>query len=238
MVKLMKNCITEVNVFSLNLSLHTYLYINKTQNVFDGAKKVIVMRETGDEYGIAGMKVITRDMGSVHVLLKAMTEQNLTGNSVKKHEKMTIEYRTFIGLILGVVTFICVSLFLLFLLISNKFGRIGHDSPTPESKTKPQTIEKTKPEQKSPNRISKLSISGPMPFIVKRQSLKGDEPLSPGSASVDFAFDFDETEESDKRESGINIDRKMSKKEINAYSTVENLCQLSPIVVANEKLNQ
>lgn len=242
MLKLTKNCIRSVNILSFHLSSRTYFQVNKSLDLFDHSKKVIILRETGEEYGLASMKVITRDMNSVHFMLQTITNQNQTKNSVTQIRDMTVDYSTFIGLTISLVSSIFFSLFLLFFMILNKYGRKIIN--TRNKRITNESTEQKKCTQHLKIR-TKLTISEPNPIpIDKKNQVESKEPVTPGS--IDLCFDFDETEESDhdNLNSSVPIDKSVvgnddqmarnvyNKKEINAYSTVENLCQLSPTVVS------
>lgn len=192
MIRLQQDCIKNVGFLSFNLSSRTYFSANTS--ILSHSKKVIIIRETADDFGIPGIRVSTRDLKSVHAMLQKISpEDKLPKNVVN----MSIDYGTFIGLVLTFIVTICLSLFLFFILCLRKYGR----------KSDEKSVERKK--------IAKISISEPVDKnpVKSRMSTK----------SADFSFDFEDYQEENDETVGCEKTLAMMKKEIAAFSTVENL---------------
>lgn len=189
-------------MLTFNLSLRTYFYINKSQSVFDNTKKVIIIRETGDEYGLKGLRVLTRDTHSIHSVLKTIIDQNVTKESLTPFNIMTSDSNT-MGLIIALVASICFSFFLLFLILLHKYGQ---NAPSPMLEEKCEQSSKTLP---------KLIISGPISYVETHQQ-EEKEPPTPD-------LEFDEESDSENFRATAPNEDQILKKEISNFSTMKNL---------------
>lgn len=237
MLRFMSNSIKEVNNLGMSLSWNTYLDLNKSQSVFENVKNLIIVREDKDEYEMKGVKVISTNITQIHEsILNLIVQRTTKSEEIKeKSEMMEVHHGSFIGIIISLIVFISTLVFLAFLYIFKKYGHVKPIKSEIKLRKK-----KEKVEEKQVKRLSKSLISKPTPLKIEILD-RGQYPVSPGDASVDFTFDFDEigNSEDDLNDSGQVTGDSTSTAEINAFSTVENLNLISSVnLVPMKKLSQ